>query len=145
MTYRTVAIPLAVSLLAVFVPPVGKTQTEDEKSPILPRGVQAAAPPAVPDARPPLTEEQVADLHMARKEYKEASAVYRDLAAKSPNNAVYLNKLGIALHQQGKLAEAVEHYQRSLQINPSGLLNALPGVAIGTEEAAPSRKGKRVQ
>ena len=118
MTYRTVAIPLAVSLLAVCVPPVGKTQTEDEKSPILPRGVQAAAPPAVPDARPPLTEEQVADLHMARKEYKEASAVYRDLAAKSPNNAVYLNKLGIAYHQQALLSPALKYYERAFKTNP---------------------------
>src|SRR5437667_12540762 len=98
MTYRTVAIPLAVSLLAVFVPPVGKTQTEDEKSQILPRGVQAAAPPAVPDARPPLTEEQVADLQMARKESKEESAVYRDLAATSTNNAQYLHRLDIDSH-----------------------------------------------
>src|SRR3989475_12479761 len=115
MTHRAMAIPLAVTLLAVCVPPVGKTQTEDAKSPILPRGAQAAAPPAVPDARPPLTEEQIADLHMARKEYKEAAAVYRDLAVKSPNNAVYLNKLGIAYHQQALLSPAADYFERAFK------------------------------
>jgi len=62
-----------------------------------------------------------------------------------PDAAEVHTNWGNVLAQQGKLAEAVEHYQRSLQIDPSSPLNALRGVGVGTEEAAPSRKGKRVQ
>ena len=119
MTYRTVAIPLVILLLTVSVPPAGKTQTEeDAKSPMLPRGAQSAAPPGVPDAQPQLSDEQVADLHMARKEYKEAATVYRNLSLKFPANAVYLNKLGIAYHQQALLSPALKYYQRAFKADP---------------------------
>src|SRR3989442_9156653 len=78
-------------------------------------------------------------------QYAEAIEHYRQALQIKPDAAEVHTNLGNVLTQQGKLAHAVEHYQPSLQINPSGLLNPLPGGAIGTEEAAPSRKGKGVQ
>src|SRR5437870_1385750 len=75
----------------------------------------------------------------------EAIEHYQQALHLKPDAAEVHTNWGNVLAQQGKLAEAVEHYQRSLQINPSGLLNALPGVGIGTEEAAPSRKGEGVE
>jgi len=53
--------------------------------------------------KPELTDEQLADLYMARKEYREAAVSYKRLADQNPQNPVYLNKLGIALHQQAAL------------------------------------------
>ena len=78
-------------------------------------------------------------------QYAEAIEHYRQALQIKPDAAEVHTNWGNVLTQQGKLAEAVEHYQRSLQINPSSPLNALRGVGMGTEEAAPSRKGKGVQ
>src|SRR2546425_12690 len=78
-------------------------------------------------------------------QYAEAIEHYRQALQIKPDAAEVHTNWGNVLTQQGKLAEAVEHYQRSLQINPSSPLNALRGVGLGTEEAAPSRKGKGVQ
>ena len=114
MTYRTVAIPVGIFLLALSVPPAGQTQTEDSANPLLPRSAQSAALPA-PDARPQLSDEKLADLHMARKEYREAAAAYRELTLKDPNNAVYLNKLGIAYHQQAFLGPAMKCYEKAFK------------------------------
>src|SRR2546426_646293 len=78
-------------------------------------------------------------------QYAEAIEHYRQALQIKPDAAEVHTNWGNVLVQQGKLAEAVEHYQRSLQLDPSSPLNALRGVGMGTEEAAPSRKGKRVQ
>jgi Tfp pilus assembly protein PilF len=78
-------------------------------------------------------------------QYAEAIEHYRQALQIKPDAAEVHTNWGNVLAQQGKLAEAVEHYQRSLQLNPSSPLNALRGVGKGTEEAAPSRKGKRVE
>ena len=58
--------------------------------------------------RPALTTEQLADLYMVRKDYREAAETYKRLADENPRNAVYLNKLGIALHQQEALDAGAE-------------------------------------
>src|SRR5207245_4905061 len=80
-----------------------------------------------------------------RGQHAEAIEHYRHALHIKPVAAEVHTNWGNVLAQEGKLAEAVEHYQRSLQIDPSSPLNALRGVGVGTEEAAPSRKGKRVQ
>jgi len=69
--------------------------------------------------RPNLTEEQMADLYMARKEYREASQLYKRLAEQNPQNAVYLNKLGISLHQQAALGPALKFYERAVKVDPT--------------------------
>jgi tetratricopeptide (TPR) repeat protein len=68
--------------------------------------------------RPDLPDEQMADLYMARKEYREAAQLYKRLADKNPQNPVYLNKLGIALHQQAALGLAMKYYERASKVDP---------------------------
>jgi tetratricopeptide (TPR) repeat protein len=67
---------------------------------------------------PQLTPEEMGDLLMARKQYPEAVEAYRQLTAQNPGNAVYWNKLGIALHQQAALTAALKSYERALKANP---------------------------
>jgi tetratricopeptide (TPR) repeat protein len=55
---------------------------------------------------------------MARKQYREAMDQYRLLCQQDPHNAVYLNKLGIALHQQTALGLALKYYERAVKVNP---------------------------
>src|SRR5277367_2408341 len=75
----------------------------------------ATAPPPVVQE---LTPEQMGDLYMARKQFLEAAQTFKSLSDQHPTNAVYMNKLGIALHQQEALALAMKYYERALKINP---------------------------
>src|SRR5437667_5086540 len=77
----------------------------------------------------------------------EAGEHFRQALQIKPNSAEVHTNMGAVPGQQGKLAEAIVHYRQALLINPdfgqarSNLLNALPGVGIGKEEAA-GRKTK---
>jgi tetratricopeptide (TPR) repeat protein len=75
----------------------------------------ATASPAVVNE---LTPEQMGDLYMARKQYVEAAQTFKALCDKNPTNAVLLNKLGIALHQQEALSLAMKYYEKALKANP---------------------------
>lgn len=77
-----------------------------------------AVDPSVITVRPDLTDEQLGDLFMVRKQYREASQVFKRLSDAAPQNAVYLNKLGISLHQQEALALALKCYERAVKANP---------------------------
>lgn len=96
-------------------------------TPVVPRVVQTPAQtPAQSPAessvivvKPEMTDEQTADLYMVRKEYREAALVYKRLADRYPQNPVYLNKLGIALHQQEALGMALKYYERASKVDPS--------------------------
>jgi tetratricopeptide (TPR) repeat protein len=55
---------------------------------------------------------------MARKQFVEAAQTFKMLCDKNPTNAVLLNKLGIALHQQEALALAMKYYEKALKVNP---------------------------
>jgi len=68
--------------------------------------------------KPELTDEQMGDLYMVRKEYREAAELYKRLSDQNPRNAVYFNKLGIALHQQTALTQALKYYERATKIDP---------------------------
>ncbi|HEY2820608.1 MAG TPA: tetratricopeptide repeat protein [Candidatus Acidoferrum sp.] len=81
-----------------------------------PQQVSTAA--ASPDVVNELTPEQMGDLYMARKQYVEAAQTFKVLSDKNPTNAVYLNKLGISLHQQEALTLAMKYYERALKVNP---------------------------
>jgi tetratricopeptide (TPR) repeat protein len=81
-----------------------------------PQQVSTAA--ASPDVVNELTPEQMGDLYMARKQYIEAAQTFKSLSDKNPTNAVLLNKLGIALHQQEALSLAMKYYERALKVNP---------------------------
>jgi tetratricopeptide (TPR) repeat protein len=65
-----------------------------------------------------ITDEEKGDLYMARKQYREAMDQYRMLCEQNPHNAVFLNKLGIALHQQTALGLALKYYERAVKANP---------------------------
>jgi tetratricopeptide (TPR) repeat protein len=78
---------------------------------------QVSTAAATPGTRP-LTGEEMGDLFMARKQYFEAAQTYKQLTDQEPKNAVYLNKLGIALHQQEALGLALKCYERALKADP---------------------------
>ena len=81
-----------------------------------PQQVSTAA--ASPEVVNELTPEQMGDLYMARKQYVEAAQTFKTLSDKNPTNAVYLNKLGISLHQQEALTLAMRYYEKALKANP---------------------------
>ncbi len=121
------AFPAIVLLCALSVSSAGQTFVETPGSPVVPRAVQSPAQtPAQSPAessvivvKPGLTEEQLADLYMARKDYREAATSYKRLADQNPRNPVYLNKLGIALHQQAALGAALKYYERASKVDPT--------------------------
>ncbi|HEV1993813.1 MAG TPA: tetratricopeptide repeat protein [Candidatus Acidoferrum sp.] len=127
MTRIKMAFPAIVLLLALSISSAGQTFVETPGTPVAPRAVQspAQAPAQSPAessvivVKPGLTEEQLADLYMARKEYREAAISYKRLADQNPRNPVYLNKLGIALHQQAALGAALKYYERASKVDPS--------------------------
>src|SRR5271165_3594313 len=59
-----------------------------------------AVDPSVITVRPELTDEQLGDLFMVRKQYREAWQFFNPLSDAAPQNAVNLNKLGISLNQR---------------------------------------------
>ena len=59
-----------------------------------------------------------AQLYMARKDFHDAAESYKKLTEENPKNAVYWNKLGIALHQQTALNLALKYYQRAVKADP---------------------------
>lgn len=79
-------------------------------------GTSAALAPSGPPARTPREDEELrADVLMARKQYAEAAAAYLSLVRQEPRNAVLLNKLGIAYHQQTMLDQAKRYYERAVK------------------------------
>ena len=126
MTRTLMAFPAAFLLLILSVPVKGQSPFVDDGSgtPQVAPHLPQAQPPSPAQAspivvRPDLSDEQMADLYMARKEYREASQLYKKLADQNPQNAVYLNKLGIALHQQAALGQALKYYERAVKLDPS--------------------------
>src|SRR5882762_10451188 len=97
------AFPAVVLLLALSVASAGQTFVEPPGAPVAPRVAQSPsqspAESSVIVVKPELTDERLADQH--------------------PQNPVYLNKLGIALHQQAALGAALKYYERASKVDPS--------------------------
>jgi tetratricopeptide (TPR) repeat protein len=119
-------LPLAVSasiLLLTLATPSNSQTTEDTariafaSTPRMQAPSQVSTATANPAERP-LSAEELGDLFMARKQYREASEAYKRLSDQNPRNAVYLNKLGISLHQQELLSLALKCYERAMKVNP---------------------------
>jgi tetratricopeptide (TPR) repeat protein len=124
MTRISVAFPAGVLLLSLSISTAAQSLVDGPGSaPVAPRVPQAQPPsPAqspVIVVRPDLSDEQMADLYMARKEYREASQLYKRLVDQDPQNAVYFNKLGIAMHQQTVLGQALKCYERAVKLDPA--------------------------
>lgn len=120
MRQDCVAIVVGFFLLTLAVPSKGQNPSEERENAFIPRSMQSPAQESGPVivVRPDLGDEQMADLHMARKEYREAAEVYKKLTDQDPRNPVYLNKLGIALHQQTALTAALKYYERAVKADP---------------------------
>src|SRR5258708_25912449 len=94
MTRNFLAIP-AVTFLAVAFSPSLSSQE---------KFVQVANASISTAAQTPassgLAHEEMARLHLARKEFKEAQDIFYRLAVTTPKNPLYWNALGIAHHNQ---------------------------------------------
>jgi tetratricopeptide (TPR) repeat protein len=124
MTRFRVAIPASILFLSFSIPAAGQSFVDIPDSPpsVAPHLPQAQPPSPAQSSvivvRPDLSDEQMADLYMARKQYREASVIYKRLADQSPQNPVFLNKLGISLHQQTALGQAMKYYERAVKVDP---------------------------
>jgi tetratricopeptide (TPR) repeat protein len=114
------ALPVSVLLVSLTIPTVGQTSDDTSKESFLPP-MQTQSQVSNASANPTdrqMTGEELGDLYMARKQYREAMEQYKTLTEQDPRNAVYLNKLGIALHQQTALGAALKYYERAVKVNP---------------------------
>jgi tetratricopeptide (TPR) repeat protein len=120
MKQAPMAVSVSILFLVVALPSVSQT-TEDARrqafAPTMQAPSQVSSAASAPAERQ-LTAEEVGDLFMARKQYREAAGAYKQLADLHPRNAVYLNKLGIAFHQQAALSLALKYYERSAKVDP---------------------------
>jgi tetratricopeptide (TPR) repeat protein len=119
MTQVRVAFPASILLLTLSIPAVGQT-LEGTRSMVMSPGVAQVPSPQDPVivVRPEMTDEQMGDLYMVRKQYREAAGMFKKLSDQDPRNPVYLNKLGIALHQQEALGLALKYYERAVKVDP---------------------------
>jgi tetratricopeptide (TPR) repeat protein len=114
------AIPVGLLLLSLSV--VSPAQANDEAKPTFAPHMQApgqAPATGVPDSTSKLTAEELADLLMARKEFREAALAYKKLADQYPTSAPISNKLGIALHKEYDLNGALRYYERAVKLDPT--------------------------
>lgn len=60
----------------------------------------------------------MAEVHLLRKETGAAMALYDHLIAETPASPKLWNERGVAVHQEGRYAEAADNYRRSLEADP---------------------------
>jgi len=146
MIRTRLAFPAVVLLFSLSIPSAGQSLLESASAPIAPRIAQSQpqspAESSVIVVRPELTEEQLGDLYMVRKDYRNAAMLYKKLSDKDPRNPVYLNKLGISLHQQAALSMALKYYERAWKADP---LYADAQNNIGTIWYQRKRYGKAIR
>lgn len=65
-----------------------------------------------------IQEELRGDALAAEKQYSDAIGVYQGLLRAYPRDAVLLNKIGIAYHQELNMREAKRYYERAVQADP---------------------------
>jgi tetratricopeptide (TPR) repeat protein len=113
------ALPVSALLVSLTLSSIGQTSDDSRKESFVPMQTQSQASSAAANpADRQLSADELGDLYMARKQYREAMEQYRSLSEQNPRNAVYLNKLGIALHQQTALGLALKYYERAVKANP---------------------------
>jgi tetratricopeptide (TPR) repeat protein len=120
MMQLRMAAPISALLVTLTIPTVAQTPDDTPRQAFM-RDMQTPAQVSTANATPPerrLSEEETGDLFMARKQYREASETYKRLSQENPKSAVFMNKLGIALHQQAALSEALKYYQRAVKADP---------------------------
>jgi tetratricopeptide (TPR) repeat protein len=113
------ALPVSALLVSLTLSSIGQTSDDSRKEEFVPMQTQSQVSNAAAKAADrQLAADELGDLYMARKQYREAMEQYRTLSEQNPHNAVYLNKLGIALHQQTALGLALKYYERAVKANP---------------------------
>jgi tetratricopeptide (TPR) repeat protein len=120
MTRIRMALSVIVFLVSLTLSSTGQTGDDSPRESFV-APMQAPSQVSNASASPGerrITGEELGDLYMARKQYHEAMEQYKMLAEQNPHNAVYLNKLGIALHQQTALGPALKYYERAVKVNP---------------------------
>jgi tetratricopeptide (TPR) repeat protein len=119
MTKPRVAFPAGILLLTLSIPCAAQTLDRPHSMVMAPGMAQVPSPQEpVIVVRPQITDEQMGDLYMVRKQYREAAELYKKLSDQNPRNPVYLNKLGIALHQQAALGAALKYYEKAVKVDP---------------------------
>lgn len=121
MTHFGMAVPAALIFVSLSIPSAGQTTDDTPAVPNLVAPIQSptqASTPAPIAGQKQLSPEEIADILMARKDYREAAFSYKKLVDQNPRNATYWNKLGIALHQQEQLSSALKSYQQAMKVNP---------------------------
>ena len=118
-----VAIRAAVLLLGFTIVSAGQTKDEPKASlayaPLIMQAPSQEVNHSAPVASRALTAEEMADLMMARKEFREAALAYKKIAEEDPKNAIICNKLGIALHKEFDLNGALRSYERAVKLDPT--------------------------
>ena len=120
MNRLRMALPVSFLLVSLTLPTIGQTSDDTPRESFVPP-LQTQSQVSNAQANPAerqISGEELGDLYMARKQYREAVDQYRSLSEQNPRNAVYLNKLGIALHQQTALSAALKYYERAVKVNP---------------------------
>jgi tetratricopeptide (TPR) repeat protein len=69
------------------------------------------------DDTPKLSDEDLARLYLVRKQYHEAQEIFHKLTLEHPSNAVYWNELGISLHNQMDLNNALKCYEKASKLD----------------------------
>jgi tetratricopeptide (TPR) repeat protein len=118
MTLYRMAVPAAVLLASFSLTSAGQLTDDTPSSASFSAAVQTQAQGAPKPGAQSVSLEEMADIQMARKEYHEAAISYKKLVDANPRNAVFWNKLGIALHQQEDLGNALRSYQRAVKVDP---------------------------
>ncbi len=120
MTRIRLALAVSFLLVSLTLPSIGQTSDDTRKEAFVPP-MQTQSQVSTATANPAerqMSDEEKGDLYMARKQYREATDQYRMLCEQDPHNAVFLNKLGIALHQQTALGLALKYYEKAVKANP---------------------------
>jgi len=112
MTRNFLAIP-AVTLLAVALSPSLSSQEK-----LIRYADTSVSTAAQTPAAAGLADEEMARLHLARKEYREAEDIFYHLVVTNPQNPLYWNELGIAHHNQAQLDQALKCYQKAVKVDP---------------------------
>ena len=119
MTRLRMALSATFLLVSLTLPSIGQTSDDTPKEFFVPpMQTQSQVSNAAINPVHEISGEELGDLYMARKQYREATEQYRMLSQQNPRNAVYLNKLGIALHQQTILGAALKCYERAVKADP---------------------------
>jgi len=101
--------PIAAAFVATGLTVAAPAQSNSVVDPT--RTVTPAPQPAKPD----LTPENRGDIFMARKMYREAIESFRE---GPKNNAILLNKIGIAYHQLLQMNLARKSYEQAIKLKP---------------------------